>query len=400
MKNPQESQNYAEIIQKIKKSKTKPFHQPVVGIILTLAGIFSIIAVFIIILFLARESVWFTKNPEGWTILDMLFTNDWHPERVLYTGEGREPTYGAIFIIIGSLLITIGAMMFAVPLGIGCAIFISEIAPPKLRVFLKTGIELLAGIPSIVYGFIGLRVFTPFLQNILPNRRLLGFTGDSWLAASILLGIMALPTIVSVTEDSLRAVPREYKEASLAMGATKWQTIRRVQVPSAISGITAAVILGMGRAIGETMAVMFVAGNSLAVPEFGAGNWWNSWGILERLRTITATLGIELKEVPWNTPWYGALFMLGVILFVITLIINTLSSVFLKKINERFQPPAKDDDLDKEALGNIAYSVAYLPKSIKNRRVDGNHGLSSPEIDKIKHSFKKLGETMRYFGFF
>ena len=152
-------------------------------------------------------------------------------------------------------------MVFAVPLSIGCAIYISELASPRMKTILKPAIELLAGIPSVVYGFFGLIVLTNFIRITFDIP-----TGNTWLAASVLLGIMALPTIVSVSEDAISSVPREFREGSLAIGATRWQTISRVIVPAALSGIAAAIILGIGRAIGETMAVLMVAGNTAIIP--------------------------------------------------------------------------------------------------------------------------------------
>ena len=200
--------------------------------------------------------------------LNFLLGPDWAP-------TAAEPLYGIFPLIVGTLLVTIGAMVFAVPLSIGCAIYISELASPRMKSILKPAIELLAGIPSVVYGFFGLIVLTNFIRVAFDLP-----TGETWLAASVLLGIMALPTIVSVSEDAISAVPREYKEGSLAIGATRWQTISRVLVPAALSGIAAAIILGIGRAVGETMAVMMVAGNAAIIPD-------PIWNILSPLRTLT-----------------------------------------------------------------------------------------------------------------
>ncbi|OPZ42651.1 MAG: phosphate transporter permease subunit PtsA [Euryarchaeota archaeon ADurb.BinA087] len=244
---------------------------------------------------------------------DFLFGMVWNP-------TGSPPSYGILSLIVGTILVMIGAMVLAVPLGIASAIFISELAGPRLRTVIKPAVELLAGIPSVVYGFFGLVVLTNWIRVSFDVP-----TGETWLAGSILLGIMALPTIVSVSEDAINAVPREYKEGSLAIGATGWQTISKVIIPSALSGITAAVILGIGRAIGETMAVLMVTGNAAVVPE-------PIWNVLSPIRTLTATLGIETGEVPIGNLHYNALFAIAVVLLIITLIINLSATFILNRI--------------------------------------------------------------------
>ena len=182
--------------------------------------------------------------------------------------------------------------MLAVPLGIIAAIYISEIASPKLKTFFKNTIEILAGIPSVVYGFFGLTVLTSFLKNLFNQP-----SGVSWLAGSIILGIMALPTIISVSEDALAAIPYEYREASLGMGGTKWQTITKIIVPAASPGISSAIILGMGRALGETMAVIMVCGNSAVIPT-------PITNVFSPIRTITSTLGQEIPEIAAGSTHY------------------------------------------------------------------------------------------------
>jgi phosphate transport system permease protein len=246
-------------------------------------------------------------------VLTFLSGATWAPTAV-------EPLYGIFPLIIGTLLVTIGAMVFSVPLSIGCAIYISELASPRVKQVLKPAVELLAGIPSVVYGFFGLIVLTNFIRVTFDLP-----TGETWLAASVLLGIMALPTIISVSEDAISSVPHEYKEGSLAIGATRWQTISQVLVPAALSGIAAAIILGVGRAIGETMAVLMVAGNAAIIPE-------PIWNILSPLRTLTATLGIEMGEVSVGSDHYSALFGVAVVLLVITLIINMTAVAILRHL--------------------------------------------------------------------
>lgn len=236
---------------------------------------------------------------------------------------GSPPEYGIYPLIVGTLLVTFGAMLLAVPLGIASAIYLAEMAPPRVRQQVKPAIELLAGIPSVVFGFFGLVVLTDWLRVTFNVP-----TGECWLAGSILLGIMALPIIISVSEDAISSVPREFREGSFAVGATHWQTISRVTVPAALSGITAAVILGMGRAIGETMAVLMVTGNAAIVPS-------PIWNVLSPVRTLTGTIGIEMGEVSIGSLHYHALFGVAVILLFITLVVNVLATRILDRIRKK-----------------------------------------------------------------
>ncbi len=287
--------------------------------LLFVSGTVAVIVVFFIIMYLFRDALPAFKEVGLGEFLGGL---KWNP-------VGEPPHYGALPLIVGTLLVTLGAMAFSIPLGICSAIFISEIAPPKIRTAFKFGVELLSGIPSVVYGFFGLVVLTDWLRVTFDRP-----TGESWLAGSILLGIMALPTIVSVSEDAISSVPAEYKEASLAVGATKWQTISKVVIPSALSGITAAIILGMGRAIGETMAVMMVTGNAAIIPQ-------PITNVFSPIRTITGTLGIEMGEVAVGSTHYHGLFVLAVILFVIVLLVNSSAVIVLMKLSEKFNPKGK-----------------------------------------------------------
>lgn len=215
--------------------------------------------------------------------------------------------FGTLPIILGTILVSLFAIIFALPLGLAAAIYMAEIASERMRNILKPMIELLAGIPSVVYGFFGLIIIVPQVQHLFNLA-----VGETALAGSIVLGIMALPTIITVSEDAIRTTPRSMKEASLALGATKWQTILKVTVPYSISGITTGTILGIGRAIGETMAVLMVTGNAAVMPH----------SLLEPVRTIPATIAAELGEAPQGGLHYQSLFMLGGVLFFITLIIN------------------------------------------------------------------------------
>jgi len=277
--------------------------------ILLICGFSAAIFVFFIILFLiVNGAPAFTEIGFG----DFFFGTEWHP-------TWSPPQWGAASIIMGTLLVTLGAMVIAVPVGIASAIFISQLAPSRIKRYLKTTIELLAGIPSIVFGFFGLLVLTQWLRisfNLL--------SGSCWLAGSIILAIMSLPTIITVAEDAITAVPITYAEASLAIGATKWQTIRRIIVPAARSGILTAILLGIGRAIGETMAVMMVTGNQAILPQ-------PLTDIFSPIRPITATLALELGEVSWGSTHYHALFGLAIVLFIIVLIINSVATILIKK---------------------------------------------------------------------
>jgi phosphate transport system permease protein len=215
--------------------------------------------------------------------------------------------------------VTAGSIIFAVPLGIAGAIYIAEIADPRVAEFMKPFIEILAGIPSVVFGFFGLVVLVPIVQN---NFNLP--TGQTALTGSILLAIMALPTIISISEDAISSVPGSFKEGSLALGATRWQTIYKVTVPAAISGISAAVMLGIGRAIGETMTVMMVTGNTAIIPSFPDG-------LLDPVRTMTATIALEMGEVPQGSDHFHALFAVGSVLFIITFLINFIADSIKKR---------------------------------------------------------------------
>ncbi|HTO16863.1 MAG TPA: phosphate ABC transporter permease subunit PstC [Edaphocola sp.] len=225
------------------------------------------------------------------------------------------PLFGVLPLILGTLLVSIVAILIALPLGLGVAIYLSELASERIRKTLKPLIELLAGIPSVVYGFFGLVVIVPLVQKTfnLP-------IGETALTGSVILAIMALPTIITVSEDAMRNTPRAMREASLALGATQWQSIYKVVIPYAASGISAAVVLGIGRAIGETMAVLMVTGNAAVIPS----------SLFESVRTIPATIAAELGESPAGGVHYQALFMLACILFIITLAISILAEMMSK----------------------------------------------------------------------
>lgn len=224
-----------------------------------------------------------------------------------YPTSTPAPIFGLVPLLLGTLVVSVGAILFSLPFGIAVAIYLAEIANLRTRNFLKPIIELLAGIPSVVYGFFGLVVIVPLIQQGLDLP-----VGETAFAGSVVLAIMALPTIITVAEDAMRTTPRSMKEASLALGATQWQTVYRVIIPYSISGITSAVVLGIGRAIGETMAVLMVTGNAAVIPT----------SLFEPVRTIPATIAAELGEAPAGGAHYEALFLLGAVLFLITLVLS------------------------------------------------------------------------------
>jgi phosphate transport system permease protein len=273
-------------------------------------GYSAIVFVIMIFYFLMSEGI----VAVGEVPLSVLFSARWYP---------IEGYFGILPLIGGSLLVTAGATLFAVPIGLATAIYISEIAPRWMREFLKPIIEILAGLPSVVLGFIGIIALAPQLRVLLDLP-----TGLTALAGSILLGIIAIPTIVSVAEDALDSVPRSYRDAALAIGATRWQTIMRVTLPAARSGVLTAVMLGVGRAIGETMTVMMVTGNApVMVRSLSA--------ILMPTRTMTATIAAEMGEVAKGSVHYHVLFLIGVILFLISLIVNIIASAMVFRVKKR-----------------------------------------------------------------
>lgn len=271
-------------------------------------GFSTIGFVALIFFFLLREGL----PAFGEVDLSNLFGVKWYPTFNFY---------GILPLLSGSLLVTFTAIVIALPLGVASAVFVREVAPTWLREILKPLIEVLAGIPSVVLGFFGLITLAPLVRTYLGAP-----TGMTALTGAILLGYMALPTIISVAEDALDAVPKSYRDASLAMGATRWQTIWMVVVPAARAGLVTAVMLGMGRAIGETMAVMMVTGNAARLP--------SSWqAVLLPVRTMTATIAAEMGEVAQGSTHYHVLFALGIILFVLTFMLNlvAISTLFQKR---------------------------------------------------------------------
>ncbi|MBO8169948.1 MAG: phosphate ABC transporter permease subunit PstC [Thermoanaerobacteraceae bacterium] len=245
--------------------------------------------------------------------LDFLTGKVWNP------GGYSESSYGILSLLVSTLMVTAGAMLFAVPLGVLTAAYIAEVASPREREIIKPVIEILAGIPSVVVGFFGIVVLGPWIARIFNLSN-----GLNAVNGSILLGIMALPTIISLAEDAITAVPDDYRQASLALGANRWETLVKVVLPAALSGIIAAVMLGMGRAIGETMTVLMATGNAPAMPG----------SFLDSVRTMTATIAIELGEVPFNSTHFYILFAVGLVLFIMTFLVNLASDLILERYQE------------------------------------------------------------------
>jgi phosphate transport system permease protein len=285
---------------------SKRISEFVIEACIKLSGLVVIIFVVSIFLFLLKDALSLFGVH---SVQDFLLGRSWLPI--------SEPAkFGMVPLLLGSLYVTLGAIVICVPLGVGSAMFIAEVAPSHLKHVLKSLVEILAAIPSVVLGFIGIVWLGPFLRSTLGLR-----TGMCGLTGSLLLAFMALPTVISISEDALIGVPKACKEAAYGLGATRWQALWRIILPSASSGILAAVMLGIGRVIGETMVVMMVTGNSPVMPK----------SLLQPLRTLTATIAGEMGETVAGSEHYFALFAVGLILFVITFIINFIADTCLRR---------------------------------------------------------------------
>jgi phosphate transport system permease protein len=281
--------------------KSLTWHEFIITRLIQASGYSAIIFVLLIFFFLLREGMPTLGEVDAGSLLNIR----WYP---------IEEHFGVLPLISGSLIITFGAALIAVPFGIGTAIYISEIAPRWMREILKPLVELLGGLPSVVLGFLGILIVSPYLRVLLDlPTGLTAFTG------SLLLGAIAVPTVVSVAEDALDSVPRAYREGAWALGATRWQTIWRVTLPAARSGVLTAIMLGIGRAIGETMTVMMVTGNA-PVLAIKLGN------LFSPVRTMTATIAAEMGEVANGSVHYHVLFFIGIVLFLISLAVNIAAS--------------------------------------------------------------------------
>ncbi|MCR4440015.1 MAG: phosphate ABC transporter permease subunit PstC [bacterium] len=276
---------------------------------------FAANGVLAIVILLGIFSLLFTESLPALKELgvgEFLFHLCWDPT------SPERASYGILAMVLSTFMVSFGALAIAVPVGVACAAFLADVAPPQVREFLKPVVEILASIPSVVVGFLGVVLVGPFIARLFHMP-----SGLCALNGALLLAVMALPTIVSICEDAIVSVPQEFKSASLALGATKWQTLVHVTLPSASSGIIAAVMLGMGRAIGETMTVLMATGNAAAVPR----------SFLDPVRTMTATIAIEMGETVQGSLHYQSLFVIGLLLFCMTFAVNVVSDLVL----ERFQ---------------------------------------------------------------
>jgi phosphate transport system permease protein len=290
--------------------KTLSWREYIITRAIRMSGYSAIVIVALIFVFLLREGLPTLSEVQ----LESLLGIRWYP---------IEEFFGILPLITGSLMVTVGAALIAVPFGIGTAVYIAEIAPRSMREVLKPLVELLGGLPSVVLGFLGILLLSPFLRELLNlPTGLTAFTG------SILLGGIALPTVVSVAEDALDSVPRAYREGAWALGATHWQTIWRVTLPAARSGVLTAVMLGVGRAIGETMAVMMVTGNA-PVLALTPGS------LFSPVRTMTATIAAEMGEVANGSVHYHTLFFIGMVLFLISLGVNIAAAAVVFRTKKR-----------------------------------------------------------------
>ena len=271
-------------------------------------AIFILIGIFVLLLSSAIPAFRVVK------IKEFLTSVAWDPTSPV------KAEYGILSMIVSTVLVTLVAVIIAFPIGLGVAAYLSDVAHVRVREIVKPIVEILAGIPSVVVGFLGIVLFGPALAKLFGRTN-----GLNALNGGILLAIMALPTIISISEDSLNAVPAAYSESSLALGGSRWQTLVRVKIPAALSGIIAAFMLGMGRAIGETMTVLMATGNARSFPH----------GLLDSVRTMTSNIAIELGEVPYYTTHYYALFAIGLVLFIMTFGVNLIADVVLNKYQER-----------------------------------------------------------------
>ncbi len=262
-----------------------------------------------IFIMLLYNSIAFFVKVSPW---DFITGTQWNP-------SGRAASYGMLPLLVSTGIVTLGAMIIAVPLGIGTAAFISEYAKPGLKNILKPAIEMLAAVPSVAIGFLGIVIVGPGIAKITGQSN-----GLNALNGAILLAVMALPTIITVAEDAIHAVPRTYREASYGVGASRWQTLIHITIPAAAPGIIAAVMLGVGRAIGETMTVLMATGNVAAFPR----------GFFHSVRTITSTIAIEMGEVPYQTTHYFALFAIATVLFILTLAVNLIGEYFVNRFRK------------------------------------------------------------------
>ena len=301
----------APVLKRAQRSPLALLVERGIEVLVYLCGISAIVFVFGIFFFVFKEGAPFlAKLNFG----EFLFSTQWIPT------SSVQPKYGTGALIVGTLSVTMLAMLIAVPFGLGAAVFVSEFCTGKVKETLKIVIELLAAIPSVVWGFIGLSVMSPVIIGLFHVP-----VGVNLFNAALLLALMSVPIMVSIGEDALKAVPDSYREAAVALGATRWQMVYRVLIPAAKNGLLAAVLLGVGRAIGETMAVLMATGHAVNIPH----------SIFDPVRTLTATIAAELGETSQGSPHYQVLFLIGVLLFSITFVVNLTADLIVKGIKKK-----------------------------------------------------------------
>lgn len=294
-----------------KKKKWRRLKERLIRLFFLSNGLLAIFILIGIFVFLIVSSVPAFKEI---SIKEFLTSKTWDPT------SPEKPQYGIVSMIVSTFMVTLGALLIAVPAGLGVAAYLSDVAHWRVREIVKPIVEILAGIPSVVVGFLGIVLFGPIIARIFHTS-----SGLNAANGSFLLAIMALPTIISISEDSLNSVPHSYVEASLALGGSRWQTLIRVKIPAALSGIIASIMLGFGRAIGETMTVLMATGNARNFPH----------GFVDSIRTLTANIAIELGEVPYHTTHYYGLFAIGLVLFILTFVVNLIADILLNKYQQR-----------------------------------------------------------------
>lgn len=275
----------------------------IIGLVLAITALAALLALALITFFIFQAGLPLIAKVG---LPGFLFNTTWNP-------TAKEPSFGILPMIVGSLWVTLGAMVIGVPLGLAVTIFLVDLAPERVSAFMRPAVQLLAGIPSVVYGFIGLTLLAPLVRNTL------GGPGLSVLTGAIVLGIMILPTIISISEDAIRSVPPALRQGALALGATRWQVIKDIVIPAARSGIIASIVLGMGRALGETMAVIMMIGNSLQLPT----------SVLDSATTLTSNIGLEMAYA--SGAHRQALFATGIMLFIIIMVLNGTTTALVRR---------------------------------------------------------------------
>ena len=289
------------------RPRVEVFAERAMEVLIRLCGISAILFVFGIFFFVFREGSQLLFH--NFNFREFFFSQEWYPSSESHV------RYGTLALMAGTASVTVLAMALAVPFGIGAAVFISEFCGPRAKESLKITIELLAAIPSVVWGFVGLTVMNPIIINLFHTP-----IGLNVLNGGLILALMSVPIIVSIGEDALKAVPDSYREAALALGVTRWQLIYRVLVPAARNGLLAAVLLGVGRAVGETMAVLMATGHAVKIPT----------SLMDSVRTLTATIAAELGEAPVHSDHYQVLFVIGILLFTITFVVNLAADLIVR----------------------------------------------------------------------